>query len=221
MADVNANQGLRFKEIMKRVIPGGYLFTFVYLSETWFGNEQESESFVKIMNLGSDLSEGAKYAMLAIVVYVVGVLINYLASLCERLLYKSRLLKRPSQKILNDDTEEYKVNGIERIREEFNDLLFKGVVCQEQAHRIVNIIKGRINRKDNMVEEMYHQSILARNLLGAQIISVLVGLFLNYKVFTMPYIFLCTILSLLFYWEWRRKNFVYMRNIFQEDLKTK
>ena len=177
--------------------------------------------FVKIMNLGSDLSEGAKYAMLAIVVYVVGVLINYLASLCERLLYKSRLLKRPSQKILNDDTEEYKVNGIERIREEFNDLLFKGVVCQEQAHRIVNIIKGRINRKDNMVEEMYHQSILARNLLGAQIISVLVGLFLNYKVFTMPYIFLCTILSLLFYWEWRRKNFVYMRNIFQEDLKTK
>ena len=193
----------------------------MYLSETWFGNEQESESFVKIMNLGSDLSEGAKYAMLAIVVYVVGVLINYLASLCERLLYKSRLLKRPSQKILNDDTEEYKVNGIERIREEFNDLLFKGVVCQEQAHRIVNIIKGRINRKDNMVEEMYHQSILARNLLGAQIISVLVGLFLNYKVFTMPYIFLCTILSLLFYWEWRRKNFVYMRNIFQEDLKTK
>ena len=221
MADVNANQGLRFKEIMKRVIPGGYLFTFVYLSETWFGNEQESESFVKIMNLGSDLSEGAKYAMLAIVVYVVGVLINYLASLCERLLYKSRLLKRPSQKILNDDTDEYKVNGIERIREEFNDHLFKGVVCQEQAHRIVNIIKGRINRKDNMVEEMYHQSILARNLLSAQIISVLVGLFFNYKVFTMPYIFLCTILSLLFYWEWRRKNFVYMRNIFQEDLKTK
>ena len=121
MADVNANQGLRFKEIMKRIIPAGHLFTFVYLSEEIAGNgSHENVCFEKILSLGNDLSDGAKYAMLTIVVYVVGVLINYLASLCERLLYKSGLLKRPSQKILNDDTKEYKVNGIERIREEFS-----------------------------------------------------------------------------------------------------
>lgn len=31
MADVNPNQDLRFKEIMKRVIPGAYFFSYIFI----------------------------------------------------------------------------------------------------------------------------------------------------------------------------------------------
>lgn len=65
-----------------------------------------------------------------------------------------------------------------KIREEFKSILFNGIVCEQQAKQIVNTIKGRINRKDNMVEEMYHQSVLARNLLAAQFLGCAIIAFL-------------------------------------------
>lgn len=219
MADVNPNQDLRFKEIMKRMIPSGYLFSFIYLSVEISGDGLDNKDFKELLSIGNDLSPAVTFAMLTIVVYVVGVLINYLASLAERSSYKIGLLKRPSQRILNDDTKDYKVEGIEKIREEFKSILFNGIVCEQQAKQIVNTIKGRINRKDNMVEEMYHQSVLARNLLATQFLGCAIIAFFDIKIIGFGYFFISIALIGFFFKEWRRKNFVYMRNIFQEDLR--
>lgn len=136
--------------------------------------------------------------------------------------YKSGFINRPSRVILNDDTDNYRVAGVEKIREEFKDKLFNGIVCQKQAYDITNTIKGRISRKDNMVEEMYHQSVLARNLLAAHLFAI-IGVFpLCHKAYS-DYFFWAITLSLgvVFFGEWRRKNFVYTRNIFQEYLRSK
>lgn len=219
MADVNPNQDLRFKEIMKRMIPSGYLFSFIYLSVEICGEGQNNKGFKNILSIGNDLSPAVAFAMLTIVVYVVGVLINFIASWCERHLYKWGCLKRPSQQILNDETDEYKVTGVEKIREEFKDIIVEGYVCEQQAKQIVNTIKGRINRKDNMVEEMYHQSVLARNLLVAQFLECIITAIFDIKIIGIWYLLISSVLIVFFSIEWRRKNFVYMRNIFQEDLK--
>lgn len=45
MPDVNPNQDLRFKEIMKRMIPSGYLLSFIYLSVEICGDGQDNKDF--------------------------------------------------------------------------------------------------------------------------------------------------------------------------------
>lgn len=80
MADVNPNQDLRFKEIMKRIIPAGYLFSYIYLSIELFSDGGSSESFQNILGLGRGLNDVVSFAMLTILVYVAGFVINYIAS---------------------------------------------------------------------------------------------------------------------------------------------
>lgn len=222
MADVNPNQDLRFKEIMRRMLPGSYIMLFVYVSCKL--TEFSMSSFgQKLMNLTDGMGDWVRFSFLMVAVYFIGYVVNILASLMERkIVYKIFKIHRPSRDILNGDGH-YQVSNPKRIIKEAGVKTdTSGKVAQRQAFEVLRYVKSQISRRDNLVEDMYYQCIMARNLLCAHLIAnVVFFIFCDVDRCCARCIFLLTsaLLLVLFWHEWRRKNFVYVRNVFEEYLK--
>lgn len=222
MADVNLNQDLRFKEIMRRMLPGSYIMLFVYVSckLTTFSMSSFGQ---KLMNLTDGMGDWIRFSFLLVAVYFIGYVVNILASLLERkIVYKIFKIHRPSRDILNGDGH-YQVSNPKRIIKEAGVKTdTSGKVAQRQAFEVLRYVKSQISRRDNLVEDMYYQSVMARNLFCAHLIAnVVFFIFCDVDRCCARCIFLLTsaLLLVLFWNEWRRKNFVYVRNIFEEYLK--
>lgn len=224
MADVNPNQDLRFKEIMKRVIPASYFLVLLYSVKTilhcqcWY--------FVpKVGQVLQTLSSNILYSLLAlVVVYVIGFYINTLASEIERFLYCINLISRPSKKALSNKRRLKRENVSQIVSDSKVKVPDIDSVCQEQAKKILFFVKDNISRRDNIVEDFYYQSIMARNLFVAHLLASLSSFILLQGIIDkiVPNWFLFTVIVLLaicMYREWRRKNFLYVHNVFVEYLR--
>lgn len=224
MADVNPNQDYRFKEIMKRMIPASYFLVLVYVAKHVF--ECEFYDWVpKMDEVFQTLSSNVLYGMLAlVVVYVIGFVMNNLASDIERCLYRWGL-SRPSKLTLAKNAR----LGEDEVKTIVVDSKIQvpsfDTICQEQAKKIFYFAKDHISRKDNLVEDVYYQSIIARNLLMAHFFAILSVFLLDGVVGKMlsEWFFIFAILGIAFVlWrEWRRKNKLYAHNVFVEYLKEK
>lgn len=222
MADVNPNQDLRFKEIMRRLIPGGYCLVFLQIVHGLHGGCVD-DTFAKIFCVKIGLSNGIVYSMIVVIAYTIGFLNNTIASKWERWLYERGLVRRPSRMVLTKNSK-YRMKDSELVVLKSGVTVFGKNVCQEQAAQILSIAKSEIKRKDNLVEEMFHQSIMARNLLCIHVITAITAIFMKEIRFDVTFILQFTIISFvvgfLFWKEWRRKNMIYVRNIFEEYLRN-
>lgn len=163
------------------------------------------------------LDGAVQLALWILIAYISGFIFNSLASYVERKLY-SFGLNRPSKQVLTKNGE-YWLEGVEKVIEDSHVNLSNGSVCQKQAKQILAFAKNHISRKDNLVEEMYYHSIMARNILLGHILGFCATLYVTPLVQKNTFFFLISfILFVIYYGEWRRKNIIYVRNIFVEYL---
>lgn len=222
MADVNPNQDFRFKEIMKRIIPASYFMILVYFSKHVL--ECEFYEWVPKMNeVFKTLSSNILYGMLAlVVVYVLGFVMNNLASNIERLLYRCGI-SRPSRLVLSKGHRLSEENVKTIVADSKIIVPALDAICQEQAKKIFNFVKDHVSRKDNLVEDFYYQSIIARNLLTAHLFAAIsISLLENVKEKMLSEWFFFVVflgVGIVLWCEWRRKNRLYAHNIFVEYLK--
>lgn len=219
MADVNPNQDLRFKEIMKRVIPGAYFFSCIYIvwklvtTEPIYLQQQLS-------NVTNNVNDGVEVALWLLVTYIVGFVINSMASFWERNVCY-RLFNRSSKKVLTFGGKD-EIEGADNIIKDSKVCLSFRSISNDESRRILRFVKNHIARKDNLVEEMYHQSIMARNLCMSHFLAMFISYFFVPNLLaSSTYVIVSIFLLLIFWKEWRRKNLVYVRNIFTEYLQGK
>lgn len=217
MADVNPNQDLRFKEIMKRVIPGAYFFSYIYI--VWKLVTSEPICFKQqLYNVMNNVNDGVEVALWLLVTYIGGFVINSMASFCERNLCY-RLFNRPSKKVLTFGGKD-EIEGADNIIKDSKVCLSFRSISNDESRRILRFVKNHIARKDNLVEEMYHQSIMARNLCMSHFLAMFISYFFVPDLLaSSTYVIVSIFLLLIFWKEWRRKNLVYVRNIFTEYLQ--
>lgn len=219
MADVNPNQDLRFKEIMKRVIPGAYFFSYIYI--VWKLVTTEPICFQQqLSNVTNNVNNGVEVALWLLVTYIGGFVINSMASFFERNLCY-RLFNRPSKKVLTFGGKD-EIEGADNIIKDSKVRLSFRSITNDEARCILRFVKNHIARKDNLVEEMYHQSIMARNLCMSHFLAMFISYFLVPNLLaSSTYVIMSIFLLLIFWKEWRRKNLVYVRNVFTEYLQEK
>ena len=216
MADVNPNQDLRFKEIMKRLIPGAYFYVYVFICSRLFilYKPDYEKTLARVME---GLDGAVQLALWIMIAYISGFVFNSLASIVERMLYYCGL-NRPSKKVLTKNGKHW-LEDAEKVINDSCVNLSNGRVCQKQAKQILAFAKNHISRKDNLVEEMYYHSIMARNILLGHILAFGATLYATPLVQKNTFFFLMSIiLFVIYYSEWRRKNIIYVRNIFVEYL---
>ena len=219
MADVNPNQDLRFKEIMKRVIPGAYFFSYIFI--VWKLVTTEPIYFQQqLSNVTNNVNDGVEVALWLLVTYIGGFVINSMASFWERNLCY-RLFNRPSKKVLTFGGKD-EIEGADNVIKDSKVRLSFRSINNDESRRILRFVKNHIARKDNLVEEMYHQSIMARNLCMSHFLAMFISYFFVPNLLaSSTYVIVSIFLLLIFWKEWRRKNLVYVRNIFAESLQEK
>lgn len=219
MADVNPNQDLRFKEIMKRVIPGAYFFSYIYI--VWKLVTSEPICFKQqLYNVMNNVNDGVEVALWLLVTYIGGFVINSMASFWERNLCY-RLFNRPSKKVLTFGGKD-EIEGADNVIKDSKVLLSFRSITNDESRCVLRFVKNNIARKDNLVEEMYHQSIMARNLCMSHFLAMFISYFFVPDLLaSSTYVIVSIFLLLIFWKEWRRKNLVYVRNIFTEYLQEK
>lgn len=219
MADVNPNQDLRFKEIMKRVIPGAYFFSYIYI--VWKLVTTEPICFQQqLSNVTNNVNDGVEVALWLLLTYIGGFVINSMASFFERNLCY-RLFNRPSKKVLTFGGKD-EIEGADNIIKDSKVRLSFRTITNDESRCVLRFVKNHIVRKDNLVEEMYHQSIMARNLCMSHFLAMFISYFFVPNLLaSSTYVIVFIFLLLIFWKEWRRKNLVYVRNIFTEYLQEK
>lgn len=135
----------------------------------------------------------------------------------ERLVYRSNILKRPSQIVLRFN-EDYRLKDVSKI------LAHYGIneVNEQTAHKAFLLAKEEISQSDR-INTHFEQSTFARNIVGAQLVFTLVAIIAIF--FGGLYSFISFIYSLLlfflFFYNWRRQSCVYVKYVFSELEKNR
>ena len=149
MADVNPNQDLRFKEIMKRVIPGASFFSYIFI--VWKLVTTEPIYFQQqLSNVTNNVNDGVEVALWLLVTYIGGFVINSMASFWERNLCY-RLFNRPSKKVLTFGGKD-EIEGADNIIKDSKVRLSFRSITNDESRCVLRFVKNHIVRKDNLVK---------------------------------------------------------------------
>lgn len=174
----------------------------------------------QLSNVTNNVNDGVEVALWLLVTYIGGFVINSMASFWERNVCY-RLFNRPSKKVLTFGGKD-EIEGADNIIKDSKVCLSFRSITNDESRRILRFVKNHIARKDNLVEEMYHQSIMARNLCMSHFLAMFISYFFVPNLLASSTYVIVSIFLLLIFWnEWRRKNLVYVRNIFTEYLQGK
>lgn len=202
----------RTQEILRMIIPGLYLIAMMLI--LFLVGNGWNKIPTKEQNTIIDVLKGASNVvvlLLPFLGFVAGYVIECLMSFFERLLYKCGL-KRPSKVVL-EGCKMYFLNNLKDIKKELN---VRDVFNNKQAGEAFQKAKQTIQRQE--VETFHDSSIMARNILGSQIILVIYTAIyvgpLSKKLGIM--LVLLVILSLY----WYHKNCIYVKYVLSEYYKT-
>lgn len=209
----------RFQEIMKMVVPGFLLIIFISLFNSAYQIELYGE-IGKVSKSIKPIPDTIMVVVLPFVAFLVGYIVNMLASFGERYSYKWKIIDRPSHKLLKKETlftkeQRKKLVGLINHPDEYN-------ICREQAGHIFKKVK-EIHKKSHDVDEFYYQSIMARNILGAYTIGLFYGVI---TVIVKDITFgeygwlwgVSVFLWICLYLQWGRNNKTYARRLISEYL---
>lgn len=209
----------RFQEIMKMVVPGFLLIIIIVLFNSVYNIELYGQ-VGKVANSINQISDPVLVVVLPFVAFIIGYLVNMVASFCERYSYKWNILDRPSHKLLKNEkmfTKEQRQKLISLIghKDEYN-------ICREQAGLIFKKVK-EIHKRSHDVDEFYYQSVMARNILGAYSIGIFYSVIMMFRknlVFSdYGWLWILSIVLLFcLFKQWVRNNKTYARRLLSEYL---
>lgn len=202
----------RTQEILRMIIPGLYLIAMVLIIFLIGGGWdkiaiQEQNTIIEVLKGASNVV----VLLLPFLGFVVGYIIECLMSIFERLLYCIRV-PRPSKVVLKG-CDMYVLDNINDIRKKLG---LKGAITNDKAGKALQRAKLAIQRQS--VETFHDSSILARNIMGSQLILVIFTVFNNGPCSFEFWAMLIMFVMLSAYWY--HKNCIYVKYVLSEYGKT-
>lgn len=204
----------KFQDILKIVIPGLYLAfpisVVIYMTDS-DGQYVPNE----LLNMLKTPFANAIAVFLPFGGYIIGYLLNVVASGLERFAYEKEWLKRPSLHVLQKWDKEYYVKDSECI---FKTLGLTKTFSSENTRLAFRKAKMRIKWND-VIDNFYLQSIIARNILMAHIIVIIacaVVLIIDASCAMSVTMIILALIAWCLFLNWRRKSFLYVERVFAE-----
>lgn len=203
----------RYNEIIVWMIPGLY-FVLAFCAIISLADYNVFRPVFDILN-NIPSSALAPIVLFAVpfVSFLVGYLLNYIASELEYISYKYKF-PRPSRILLNKESKRYFINDIDSLKRKLG-IPFNERVDNDLSNQLFTKAKQKIVKND--LDSYYFKSAFGRNLLCAQILLIIacvIALFLRCTLAFTVYVGLYELLfSILFFNSWRRNNIVYVKYI--------
>lgn len=201
----------KFSDILRIIIPGLYFITLsLGISvDLEIIRIDEATPFFKLL---TSTFANVIVILLPFLGYIVGYIINICSSYIERVVYRRKIMKRPSQIVLGFN-EDYRLKDVSKI------LAHYGIneVNEQTAHKAFLLAKEEISLSDR-INTHFEQSVFARNIAGTQFlftVIALVAMFLG-GIFSFIGFIYSLLLFLIFFYNWRRLSCVYVKYVFSE-----
>lgn len=144
--------------------------------------------------------------------YIVGYIINICTSYIERVVYRIKKLKRPSQIVLGFN-EDYRLKDVPKI------LAHYGIneVNEQTAHKAFLLAKEEITQSDR-INTHFEQSTFARNIAGVQLLYTLIAFVSMFfgGLYSLISFVISAVLCVICLYNWRRQSCVYAKYVFSE-----
>lgn len=201
----------RFQEILRYCIPGLYLIAMVaFLTiDSIIGNPLTINK--EVLDICKTFSS-VIVLLLPFVGFALGYIIECVMAIFERLLYRIGF-PRPSFIVLRNITYLYQLHNVEDIKTKIG---IQQKCSNKEARDAFQKAKQLTER--TKYEHFYISSIMARNILGAQLMSGL-GL-IKLEPISRFTVIIFIALSFLFMLSWYHRNCVYAKNVFAEYSKN-
>ncbi len=202
----------RTQEILRMIIPGLYLFSMVLiiiLIGGWWEKllADDKKSIMDVLKGASNVV----VLLLPFLGFVAGYMIECIMAFLERLFYVLGL-GRPSKVVLGGCSI-YGLNNLDEIK---NKLDLKNKLKNKDTGKALQKAKQLIDSQK--VEALHDTSIMARNVMGSQIVVWTFTLF--YRGF-LSYEFLwMSVMLLILGVYWYHRNCIYVKYVFSEFGKT-
>lgn len=201
----------KFSDILRMIIPGLYFITLsLGISvDLEIIRIDEATPFLKLL---TSTFANVIVILLPFLGYIVGYIINICSSYMERLVYRSNILKRPSQIVLGFN-EDYRLKDVSKI------LAHYGVneVNEQTAHKAFLLAKEEIPQSDR-INTHFEQSAFARNIAGVQLLFTLIALASMFfgGLYSLLSFVISAVLCVICLYNWRRQSCVYAKYVFSE-----
>lgn len=196
----------RIQEMFRYVTPGLYLLALILLMnfDTIKGDESLQDAISKFSAI--------IIVLLPFVGFVAGYFIECIMTWVERFLYLIGI-PRPSRVVLNGKCSLYVISGDAR-----KAITDGEKVDNKEANRYQQLAKQAVGEKD-VVSRGYHQSIMARHILGAQLLGCI-----YYLAFaggwSWCHLVYTVLIVLVVGFFWYHQTCVYMKYLFAEYGKS-
>lgn len=204
----------KFQDILKIVIPGLYL-EFAISVVIYMTDSDGQYVPTELLNMLKTPFANAIAVFLPFGGYIIGYLLNVIASGFERYLYEKEWLKRPSLHVLQKWDKEYYVKDCDYI---FKTLGFTNTFSSENTRLAFRKAKMSIKWNDVM-DNFYLQSIIARNILVAHLVVTVactVVLIINLSWAMCVTMIILALIARCLFLNWRRRSFLYVERVFAE-----
>lgn len=201
----------KFSDILRMIIPGLYFITLsLGISvDLEIIRIYEATPFLKLL---TSTFANVIVILLPFLGYIVGYIINICSSYMERLVYRSNILKRPSQIVLGFN-EDYRLKDVSKI------LAHYGIneVNEQTAHKAFLLAKEEIPQSDR-INTHFEQSAFARNIAGVQLLFTLIALASMFfgGLYSLISFVISAVLCVICLYNWRRQSCVYAKYVFSE-----
>lgn len=204
----------KFQDILKIVIPGLYL-AFAISVVIYMTDSDGQYVPTELLNMLKTPFANAIAVFLPFGGYIIGYLLNVIASGFERYLYEKEWLKRPSLHVLQKWDKEYYIKDCDYI---FKTLGFTNTFSSENTRLAFRKAKMSIKWNDVM-DNFYLQSIIARNILVAHLVFTVacaVVLIINLSWTMCVTMIILALITRCLFLNWRRRSFLYVERVFAE-----
>lgn len=201
----------KFSDILRMIIPGLYFITLslgISVDLEIIRIDEETPFFKLLTSTFANVI----VILLPFLGYIVGYIINICSSYMERLVYRIKKMKRPSQIILGFN-EDYRLKDVSKI------LAHYGIneVNEQTAHKAFLLAKEEITQSDR-INTHFEQSTFARNIAGVQLLYTLIAFVSMFfgGLYSLISFVISAVLCVICLYNWRRQSCVYAKYVFSE-----
>lgn len=201
----------KFSDILRMIIPGLYFITLslgISVDLEIIRIDEENPFFKLLTSTFANVI----VILLPFLGYIVGYIINICSSYMERLVYRIKKMKRPSQIVLGFN-EDYRLKDVSKI------LAHYGIneVNEQTAHKAFLLAKEEITQSDR-INTHFEQSTFARNIAGVQLLYTLIAFVSMFfgGLYSLISFVISAVLCVICLYNWRRQSCVYVKYVFSE-----
>ena len=201
----------KFSDILRMIIPGLYFITLCLGTSVDLEiiRIDEVTPFFKLL---TSTFANVIVILLPFLGYIVGYIINICSSYIERVVYRRKIMKRPSQIVLGFN-EDYRLKDVSKI------LAHYGIneVNEQTAHKAFLLAKEEISQSDR-INTHFEQSTFARNIAGVQLLYTLIAFVSMFfgGLYSLISFVISAVLCVICLYNWRRQSCVYAKYVFSE-----